>query len=122
MWLETAQGIITLVLTGITLITTIVTLSVKLFKAIKELIKNKNWLKIASIADKAMEAAEKSGLAGEDKKVQVIQAVKVSCLELGIDTLDFLDQLSKYIDDCIEFANKMKDAMIQGRIKAKASK
>lgn len=122
MWLETAQGIVTLAFTGVSLISAIVGLSVKLFKTVKEIIKNKNWLKVAVIADRAMEAAEKTGATGANKKAQVIEATKAGCLEIGIDAIEFLDQLSTYIDDCIKFANSMKDAMIQGKIKAKASK
>lgn len=61
-----------------------------------------------SIADAAIEAAEKSGAAGADKKVMVIESVKASCKAAGIEAEDFIDQLSDYIDQCIAFFNNMK--------------
>lgn len=60
-----------------------------------------------SIADAAMEAAEKSGASGADKKEQVIAAVKAGCKSQGIDVDSFLDQLDAYIDTTIALVNKM---------------
>ena len=104
-WLETTQGIITLISSGAVLLGTLLGLVVNLCKAIKELVKNKNWAKIIKIADAAMIAAESAGKSGADKKAMVIEAVEAGCKELGI-TVD-LTQLSTYIDDCIDFANKL---------------
>ena len=87
------------------------------FFAIKNwitVLKNKNsqeiWALIMEIADKAMEEAERSDLKGADKKTMVIDIVKTSALTAGIDASLFLDQLSAYIDQSVEFFNKMKSA------------
>lgn len=102
-WIETTQGIITLVLTGTTLIGAIIGLVVKLVEAFKTIGKNKDWLKIIEIADAAMKEAEKAFKDGKDKKAQVIATVTGACKELGIDC--DLTELDKYIDDCIAFVN-----------------
>ena len=104
-WLETTQGIITLISSGIVLLGTILGLSVNLYKSIKQVVKNKDWKKVIEVANAAITAAEKSGKCGADKKQMVIEAVEAGCKELNI-ILD-LDQLSKYIDECIDFANKL---------------
>lgn len=62
-----------------------------------------------SIADAAMEAAEKTGASGADKKAQVIEAVKAGCKSQGIDADSFLDQLDAYIDTTINLVNQMKN-------------
>lgn len=104
-WLETTQGIITLIASGVALLGTILTLCVKLYNALKEIVKHKEWKKIAKFADAAMTAAEESGKSGADKKQMVIESVEAGCKELGI-VVD-LCKLSEYIDECIEFVNKM---------------
>lgn len=104
-WLETTQGIITLISSGVVLLGTLIGLGVNLYKAIKEVVKNKDWAKIVKIADAAMIAAEAAGKSGADKKAMVIEAVEAGCKELGI-TVD-LTQLSTYIDECIAFANSL---------------
>lgn len=104
-WIETTQGIITLISSGIVLIGAICGLGINLYKAMKQVIKNKDWGTIIKIADAAMTAAEQSGKSGADKKKLVIEAVEKSCKELNI-SFDF-EQLSNYIDECIEFANKI---------------
>lgn len=104
-WLETAQGIITLISGGLALLATLVTLSISLYKACKQIAKDRNWKKVMEVADAAIQAAEKSGKSGADKKTMVIEAVQASCLALGIEV--DLSQLGTYIDECIEFANKL---------------
>jgi hypothetical protein len=61
-----------------------------------------------SIADKAMKEAEESLKDGESKKQMVIDSVKAGCKAAGIDLNEFIDQLSDYIDETIEFVNSMK--------------
>lgn len=102
-WIETTQGILTLVASGIAVFGTITGLAIKLADAFKKLKANKNWLKIIDIADSAMCEAEKTLKSGKDKKAQVIAAVEGACKELGIDC--DLSELDKYIDDCIGFVN-----------------
>lgn len=67
------------------------------------------WALIMEIADSAMREAEASGAAGADKKSMVISAVKAGAEASGLDISAFLTQLDLYIDQTIDFVNKMKD-------------
>lgn len=102
-WIETTQGIITLVSSGLVLLGTIIGLAIKLADAIKTIGKNKDWMKIIKIADAAMTEAEKTGKAGADKKAMVIAAVEAACKEMGVEC--DLSALNAYIDECIGFVN-----------------
>ena len=55
----------------------------------------------------AMKEAESSLLSGETKKQFVIDTVKTSCKAANIDLDLFIDKLSEYIDQTIDFVNKM---------------
>ena len=68
------------------------------------------WTLVMEIADKAMTEAEHSGASGADKKAMVIDAVKASATAAGLDVAGFIDQLGDYIDQTIEFFNKMNKA------------
>lgn len=68
------------------------------------------WALIQNIADAAMKEAEATGKKGEDKKAQVIEAVKAGCKAASINADEFMDQLSDYIDQAITFANSIKNA------------
>ena len=82
--------------------------AVKNFIALtKEKSKNEIWSMIMTVADSAMQEAERSGKSGADKKAMVIDIVKASCKAAGLDIDVFLDQLDLYIDDTIFFMNKM---------------
>ena len=110
-WLETANGIVTLISALIALIGTGtgVYFAIKNFiKLMKSNTKEQNWKLIMKIADAAMETAEKSGKKGADKKQMVIESVKASCKAAGIDADQFIDQLVDYIDQTIAFVNSMK--------------
>lgn len=110
-WLETANGIVTLISALIALIGTGVGVyfAIKNFiKLMKSNTKEQNWKLIMKIADAAMETAEKSGKKGADKKQMVIESVKASCKAAGIDADQFIDQLVDYIDQTIAFVNSMK--------------
>ena len=110
-WLETANGIITLISALIALIGTGtgVFFAIKNFiKLMKSNTKEQNWKLIMKIADAAMETAEISGKKGADKKQMVIESVKASCKAAGIDADQFIDQLADYIDQTISFVNSMK--------------
>ena len=65
------------------------------------------WAMIMEIADAAMKEAEKSCKTGADKKTLVIESVKASCKAAGLDLDLFIDQLSDYIDQTINFVNAM---------------
>ncbi len=68
------------------------------------------WALIMEIADQAMREAEASRASGEDKKSMVINAVKAGAEAAGLDISAFLTQLDLYIDQTIDFVNKMKEA------------
>jgi hypothetical protein len=68
------------------------------------------WALIMELADSAMKEAEASMASGEDKKSMVINAVKAGAEASGLDISDFLTQLDLYIDQTIDFVNKMKTA------------
>ena len=110
-WLETANGIVTLISALIALIGTGtgVFFAIKNFiKLMKSNTKEQNWKLIMKIADAAMKTAETSGKKGADKKQMVIESVKASCKAAGIDADEFIDQLMDYIDQTIAFVNSMK--------------
>ena len=110
-WLETANGIVTLISALIALIGTGVGVyfAIKNFiKLMKSNTKEQNWKLIMKIADAAMKTAETSGKKGADKKQMVIESVKASCKAAGIDADQFIDQLVDYIDQTIAFVNSMK--------------
>ena len=110
-WLETANGIVTLISALIALIGTGtgVYFAIKNFiKLMKSNTKEQNWKLIMKIADVAMKTAETSGNKGADKKQMVIESVKASCKAAGIDADEFIDQLIDYIDQTIAFVNSMK--------------
>ena len=110
-WLETANGIITLISALIALIGTGtgVFFAIKNFiKLMKSNTKEQNWKLIMKIADAAMKTAETSGKNGADKKQMVVESVKASCKAAGIDADQFIDQLADYIDQTISFVNSLK--------------
>lgn len=110
-WLETANGIVTLISALIALIGTGtgVFFAIKNFiKLMKSNTKEQNWKLIMKITDAAMETAEASSKKGADKKQMVIESVKASCKAAGIDADEFVNQLADYIDQTIAFVNSMK--------------
>ena len=109
-WLTTAQGVLSLITGLIGLIGS----GVGAFFAIKNFIKaaktksmNEIWSIIMSMADAAMKEAEASQKSGEDKKQMVLDAVKSGCKAANINIDAFIGQLSQYIDQTIDFVNKM---------------
>lgn len=109
-WITTANGIIALITGLVGLIGT----GIGAFYAVKNFIsltkeksKNEIWSMIMTIADSAMNEAEKTGKSGADKKTMVIESVKAGCKSAGLNIDNFIDQLSDYIDDTITFVNKM---------------
>ena len=109
-WLSTAQGVLSLITGLIGLIGS----GIGAFFAIKNFIKaaktksmSEIWSMIMSMADTAMKEAEASQKSGEDKKQMVLDAVKSGCKAANINIDAFIDQLSQYIDQTIDFVNKM---------------
>lgn len=111
-WPGTVEGWCTLIGLIIGLIGAIAALIptiIKLVKSLKTIVKDKNWAKIKEIAKAAMKSAEESKKSGSEKKELVINAVKAGCSELGIEIdQELIDNLSKYIDDSIDWFNAMK--------------
>lgn len=105
-----AEQIITLITGLLGLIPTAIAayFAIKNFIAVtKERSSKEIWALIMSLADAAMKEAEQSLKDGESKKQMVIDSVKVGCKSAGIDLDMFIDQLSDYIDDTIDFVNCM---------------
>ena len=109
-FLQTAEGVISLISSLVLLISTGVGafFAVKgWIKAFKEKDAKEKWALIMEIADAAMKEAEKSGASGADKKTMVIDAVKAGCKAAGVNLDAFIDQLSDYINQTIAFVNDM---------------
>lgn len=105
-----AEQIITLITGLLGLIPTAIAayFAIKNFIAVtKEKSSKEIWALIMSLADAAMKEAEKSLQDGESKKQMVIDSVKAGCKSAGVDLDMFIDQLSDYIDDTIDFVNCM---------------
>ena len=105
-----AEQIITLIAGLLGLIPTAIAayFAIKNFiEVTKERSSKEIWALIMSLADAAMKEAEQSLKDGESKKQMVIDSVKVGCKSAGIDLDMFIDQLSDYIDDTIDFVNCM---------------
>jgi hypothetical protein len=105
-----AEQIITLITGLLSLIPTAIAayFAIKNFIAVtKEKSSKEIWALIMSLADAAMKEAEQSLADGETKKQMVIDSVKAGCKSAGIDLDVFIDQLSDYIDDTIDFVNCM---------------
>lgn len=105
-----AEQIITLITGLLGLIPTAIAayFAIKNFIAVtKEKSSKEIWALIMSLADAAMKEAEASLKDGETKKQMVIDSVKAGCKSAGVDLDMFIDQLSDYIDDTIDFVNCM---------------
>lgn len=113
--MEIAMEIISLLTGLIGLISAGVTayFAIKTFiKSLKEKKSTEIWNLVMTIADAAMREAEASQLDGEGKKQLVIDTVKAGLDAAGLDITDFLEQLSKYIDDTIAFTKEMQRAKV----------
>jgi hypothetical protein len=111
--IEMAKEILALVISFMSLASTGVTayFAVKTFvQSFKDKKSNEQWSLIMTIADAAMKEAEASQLDGESKKKLVIDTVKAGAEASGLDITAFLTQLDLYIDQTIDFVNKMKNA------------
>lgn len=99
--------IIGLITTGLALLSTAIGLGFKVYTEGKQIVKDKNWSKIMQIALSAIQAAEKSGASGADKKAQAIAAVTAACAEINIDVAPFMGDLSVYIDEIVAVTKKV---------------
>jgi len=106
-WVANVNAILALIGTLVGLISTGVPLVILVVKSFKNKSKEDIIAKIKVIVEAAIAQAEKSGKAGADKKAMVIDIVKASLRADGIEASQYLDQISAYIDDCINFVNNV---------------
>lgn len=108
MSMEQIYTLISIISAGIGLIGTIIGGAFAITNWIK-LMKNKStkqiWDTVAAMADSAMKEYEQSGKTGVEKKQLVIDSVKAAAKAAGLNIDSCLDQLSTYIDQCVDFAN-----------------
>lgn len=111
-FLENAEMIIALI-TGLA---GLVGTAISTYFAVKNWVnglKEKNtqeiWGLLMEVADKAMEEAEKTALAGADKKTMAMNIIQMSAETAKLDITPFIQQVSTYIDQTITFVNKMSD-------------
>lgn len=110
-WITTINGLIALITGLCGLVGTGIGafLAIKTFiKASKEKTARENLALLMSVADAVMKEVEHSTMSGADKKATVMNAIKAAAKEAGIAIEDFIDQLDKYIDSCIDWYNGMK--------------
>ena len=112
-WPTTAEGWVTFIGLIVGLIGAVLALVptvIKLGKAFKEIIANKDWKKIMKTATAAMVAAEETGKTGAFKEAMVVAAVLAMCKENNIDVdQQLIDNLKDYIAQTIEWFNNMND-------------
>lgn len=113
----TAQEIITLITLIIGLVGAIAALIptlIKLFKTFKELVANKNWAALTKIAMSAMKDVEveykkNPNMSSQEKLDMAIEIIQSSAAQMGVEVTDeLIDNLVKYINDTIKWANDMK--------------
>lgn len=113
----TAEQVITLITLIVGLIGAIAALIptlIKLFKTFKELIANKNWAALTKIAMNAMKEVEveykkNPNMSSQEKLDMAIEIIQSSAAQMGVEVTDeLIDNLVKYINDTIKWANDMK--------------
>lgn len=117
-WLETTQGIITLISSAVVLLGALITTGTVLWNKVKEmaqLIKEKKYaeviLQLKNTADATIRSVENSKLSGSDKKTTVLEAVQTAANSLGVEFTDELEnQISDFIDQSVAEYNEFKDA------------
>jgi len=103
------EAIIALICTLIGAIGGLIPVIIKLVAALKEIAKNKNWLKIVGAIKEAIIKAEATGKSGAEKKQIVIDAVIAFCGTIGVVVDNaLLKQISDAIDDLIKVSNDLK--------------
>lgn len=113
----TAEQVITLITLIVGLIGAIAALIptlIKLFKTFKELVANKNWAALTKIAMGAMKDVEveykkNPNMSSQEKLDMAIEIIQSSAAQMGVEVTDeLIDNLVKYINDTIKWANDMK--------------
>lgn len=113
----TAEQIITLItlIAGLVgAIAALVPTLIKMFNALKELSKNKNWNQLRNIAMNAMQEVEKHyrsnpSMTSKDKLDMAIDLIIAGAKEIGVIVDEkLIEDLVKYIEETIKWANDMK--------------
>lgn len=111
-WITTANGLITLIISFVSLIGFGISAFVAIkngIKALKEKDKGEIWGMVMAIAQDAMNTIEHSDITGPaEKKAAALKIIKDACKTAGINIDDFVDQLDSFIDTSISFYNEMK--------------
>ena len=116
-WPTTVEGWIGLVsfIVGLVgAIAALIPVVIKLVKALKEIIKNKNWSKIKDIAKAAMTTVEEyhrshPEMSSDDKLNMALDIIQAGCAEIGVEVDDeILNNLVDYITKTISWFNGMK--------------
>ena len=114
--------LITLILGLLGAIGALIPTAIKLFDALKKIVKDKNWAQISSVAYRAVQSAEQTGKSGEEKKKIAINVVIDACDEMGVEVDEkLLQDIGDLIDDIIEFFNNMTVANKTGKKIAKTA-
>jgi uncharacterized membrane protein YbaN (DUF454 family) len=106
--------LITLIIGLIGAIAALIPTLIKLFNTIKEIAKNKNWTKLIAIAMDAMKDVEKHyrenpNMSSQEKLDMALDIIRSSSANLGVTISEKeIDDLVKYIEDTIKWANDMK--------------
>ena len=113
----TAEQVITLITLIVGLIGAIAALVptlIKLFNTLKELVANKDWAVLTKIAMNAMQEVEveyrkNPNMSSQEKLDMAIEIIQSSAAQMGVEVTDeVIDNLVKYINDTIKWANDMK--------------
>ena len=114
MTVEQVITLITLIVGLIGAIAALVPTLIKLFKTIKELVANKDWAVLTKIAMNAMQEVEveyrkNPNMSSQEKLDMAIEIIQSSAAQMGVEVTDeVIDNLVKYINDTIKWANDMK--------------
>lgn len=106
--------LITLIVGLIGAIAALIPSLIKLFKSLKEIVKNKNWAALTKIAMSAMKDVEieykkNPNMSSQEKLDMAIEIIQSSAAQMGVEVTDeLIDNLVKYINDTIKWANDMK--------------
>lgn len=114
MTVEQVITLITLIVGLIGAIAALIPTLIKLFKTFKELVANKNWAALTKIAMSAMKDVEveykkNPNMSSQEKLDMAIEIIQSSAAQMGVEvTNELIDNLVKYINDTIKWANDMK--------------
>jgi hypothetical protein len=112
----TAEQVITLItlIAGLVgAVAALVPTLIKLFQTIKELVKNKNWAALTSIAMRAMSEVEveyrkNPSMTSQEKLDMAMDIIQTAAAQIDVTiTDDEINNLVKYINDTIKWANDM---------------